>query len=324
MIIDAPIDLELTQNSGQTSQPPWKKTNDSYSDLVYINNNPAIFNVMQSGKNIDFSYTGNVTEDTAVEKLKEIYDLDFDLNKFYRYLDSYDELKDMAKFCNGLRLFQAKDPFECVISSICSANNSIKRWTKSISDMKVKWGRNFNNHYSFPDVKIFNDLFLFLDSDPQLIDYTLESINRTLRNEFSNQIQPVKNPSCLSKIEIEQDGALLFSFSIKENNIIKEEKPVFYNSPFNNVFLIDNPFVLDNLSSRSFFPKFYSDDTSFFFNSILNHEDKLKQLLLKKNDITIFEQVILDKQLKLIKNQLNKILPGNYEFSDELYKGILR
>ena len=83
MIIDAPIDLELTQNSGQTSQPPWKKTNDSYSDLVYINNNPAIFNVRQSGENIYFSYTGNVTEDAAVEKLKEIYDLDFDLDKFY-------------------------------------------------------------------------------------------------------------------------------------------------------------------------------------------------------------------------------------------------
>lgn len=168
MIIDAPIDLELTQNSGQTSQPPWKKTNDSYSDLVYINNNPAIFNVMQSGKNIDFSYTGNVTEDTAVEKLKEIYDLDFDLNKFYRYLDSYDELKDMAKFCNGLRLFQAKDPFECVISSICSANNSIKRWTKSISDMKVKWGRIYNNHFSFPDIKIFNNLYL--DDEEELFE----------------------------------------------------------------------------------------------------------------------------------------------------------
>lgn len=160
MIIDEPIDLELTQSSGQTSQPPWKKINDSYSDLVCINNKPAIFNVSQSGENIDFSYTGNVTEDAAVEKLREIYDLDFDLNKFYRYLDSYDELKDMAKFCNGLRLFQAKDPFECVISSICSANNSIKRWTKSISDMKVKWGRIYENYYSFPDIEIFNSLYL--------------------------------------------------------------------------------------------------------------------------------------------------------------------
>ena len=167
MIINALIDLELTQSSGQTSQPPWKKIIDSYSDLVCINNNPTIFNVKQSGENIDFSYTGNVTEDVAVKKVKEIYDLDFDLNKFYRYLDNYDELKDMAKFCNGLRLFQAKDPFECIISSICSANNSIKRWTKSISDMKFKWGRNFNNYYSFPDTKTLNNIFL--DDEEELL-----------------------------------------------------------------------------------------------------------------------------------------------------------
>lgn len=160
MIIDAPIDLELTQSSGQTSQPPWKKTNDSFSDLVCIDGNPSIFNVKQYGENIDFSYTGNVTEDVAIKKVKEIYDLDFDLNKFYRYLEGYEELKDMAKFCNGLRLFQAKDPFECIISSICSANNSIKRWTKSITDMKINWGRNFNNYYSFPSPEKFNNILL--------------------------------------------------------------------------------------------------------------------------------------------------------------------
>ena len=168
MIINALIDLELTQSSGQTSQPPWKKIIDSYSDLVCINNNPTIFNVKQSGENIDFSYTGNVNEDVAVNIVKEIYYLVFDLNKFYRYLDNYDELKDMAKFCNGLRLFQAKDPFECIISSICSANNSIKRWTKSISDMKFKWGRNFNNYYSFPTPKNFNEILL--DDEEELLN----------------------------------------------------------------------------------------------------------------------------------------------------------
>ena len=160
MIIKAPIDLKLTQSSGQTSQPPWKEINDSYSDLICINNNHSIFNVKQSGEYIDFSYTGNVSENQAVSKVKEIYDLDFDLNKFYRFLESYDELKEMSKFCSGLRLFQAKDSFECIISSICSANNSIKRWTKSINDMKIKWGRNFNNYYSFPDTKIFNEIYL--------------------------------------------------------------------------------------------------------------------------------------------------------------------
>ena len=167
MIIKAPIDLELTQISGQTSQPPWINVNDSYSDLVFVEDEPSIFNLCQNGDYVDFNYTGNISENQAIEKVKKIYDLDFDLDKFYRYLSGFDELKDMSKFCNGLRLFYAKDPFECIISSICSANNSIKRWTKSVSDMKYKWGRNFNNYYSFPDTNTFNDIFL--DDEEELL-----------------------------------------------------------------------------------------------------------------------------------------------------------
>ena len=160
MIIDSPIDLELTQISGQTSQPPWICKNGVYSDLVCVDGEASIFNVSQKGKYLDFNYSGNITKNQAIENVKKIYDLDFDLLKFYDYLDNQEELSEMSKFCEGLRLFQAKNPFECIISSICSANNSIKRWTKSISDMKMKWGCNFNNYYSFPDIKTFNNLYL--------------------------------------------------------------------------------------------------------------------------------------------------------------------
>ena len=85
---------------------------------------------------------------------------DFDLNKFYKYLSGYDELKDMPEFCNGLRLFKAKDPFECIVSSITSANNSIARWTKSMRDLKNKWGENYNNFHLFPTVQRVQDAFL--------------------------------------------------------------------------------------------------------------------------------------------------------------------
>ena len=160
MIIKTPIDLELTQLSGQTSQPPWKKIEDSYKEVIAVDGKPVLFDVKQSGDYLDFNFTGEVNENEAISKLKYIYDLDFDLNKFYKYLSDYSELAEMSKFCNGLRLFLAPNPFECVISSICSANNSIKRWTKSISDMKCKWGENyFNDFYTFPDKSIISDLF---------------------------------------------------------------------------------------------------------------------------------------------------------------------
>lgn len=160
MIIKAPIDLELTQISGQTSQPPWIRVEDSFKQVIPVNGKPAIFDVRQSGNFIDFSYAGDVTERDAISKLRYIYDLDFNLDKFYRYLSNHSELAEMSEFCNGLRLFLAPDPFECVISSICSANNSIKRWTKSASDIKEKWGNEYNGFYTFPSPETLKGVFL--------------------------------------------------------------------------------------------------------------------------------------------------------------------
>ena len=77
----------------------------------------------------------------------------------------------MSEFCSGLRLFLASNPFECIISSICSANNSIKRWTKSIRDMKVKWGNNcFNDYYTFPDKSDFQDIYEDEEEESLLCD----------------------------------------------------------------------------------------------------------------------------------------------------------
>lgn len=160
MIIKAPIDLRLTQMSGQTSQPPWREVDGFFREVVIVNDEPVLFDVKQSGEYLDFNFTGNISKKEAISQLNHIYDLDFDLNKFYKYLSSQAELNEMSEFCNGLRLFLAKDPFECIISSICSANNSIKRWTKSISDMKEKWGNNyFDNFYTFPDKSLIQDLY---------------------------------------------------------------------------------------------------------------------------------------------------------------------
>ena len=150
MIIKTPINLELTQLSGQTSQPPWNFSNDYYSNVVLVDGKPVIFNVKQVDEFIDFKFEGEISRMNAVSRLNYIFDLDYDLDKFYRYLSNHAELADMSKFCNGLRLFLASDPFECVVSSISSANNSIKRWTKSVLDIRQKWGNQYGNYYMFP------------------------------------------------------------------------------------------------------------------------------------------------------------------------------
>lgn len=166
MIIKKPIDLDLTQMSGQTSQPPWCEVDGTFSNVVNVKGNPVIFNVRQSGEFLDFDFEGNISQKEAVSKLSYIFDLDFDLDKFYKYLSNHAELAEMSKFCNGLRLFLAPDPFECIISSICSANNSIKRWTKSVSQIKQNWGNQHGDYYTFPQS---NDLLnVYLDDEEEL------------------------------------------------------------------------------------------------------------------------------------------------------------
>ena len=174
MIIKSPIDLELTQLSGQTSQPPWRKCGDSYSEVVNVNDKPVIFSVKQSDEFLDFDFKGDISSDEAISKLTYIYDLDFDLDNFYKYLNDHAELSEMSRFCNGLRLFLAPDPFECVISSICSANNSIKRWTKSVSDIKQNWGNRHGDYYTFPKS---NDLAkVYLDEEDEFNSSDIQDI----------------------------------------------------------------------------------------------------------------------------------------------------
>ena len=168
MIIDSLIDLDLTQTSGQTSQPPWIKSGDVFSQIVMVGEKPVVFNAKQSGEYLDFDFKGDITQNEALSTMKYIYDLDFDLDKFYKYLSNHAELAEMSSFCRGLRLFLAPDPFECIISSICSANNSIKRWTKSISDIKCRWGCEYDGFHTFPSIFDFSDIFLDDDEESDL------------------------------------------------------------------------------------------------------------------------------------------------------------
>lgn len=180
MIVEAPIDLELTQMSGQTSQPPWREVDGTFSNVVNFGDNPVVFNVKQSGEFLDFSYSGDISEKQAIDKLNYIFDLEFDLDKFYKYLSNRAELAEMPEFCNGLRLFLAPDPFECIISSICSANNSIKRWTKSVSQIKQNWGNQHGDYHTFPKSNVL--LNVYLDDEDELNLSNISDISMCTNN----------------------------------------------------------------------------------------------------------------------------------------------
>lgn len=182
------VNLKLTQESGQTSQAPWHFESNYFEEMIYLNdfktksgdliNLPVLLKLSQNENDINnFQLVyeipsklaiQNIFEFSSIEKeikkeIARIYDLNFYLAKFYDYLANDEKLAPSIDFCNGLRLFLAKDPFECIISSICSANNSIARWTKSISKIKVNWGEKVEfpsgTFYSFPKPSDFMNFY---------------------------------------------------------------------------------------------------------------------------------------------------------------------
>lgn len=213
------FDLRLTLNSGQTSQPPWVLENNKYCEVLKFDDTDVLVEISQESLNDDLIVSCYSECDIDVENVRKkifyIFDLDYDITEVYDFLDENKELNDVYKFNKGLRLFKAQFPYECIISSICSANNSIKRWTKSITDIKMAYGDEilFNNrkYHLFPEEKVFLNI---PDSDDGLksfgvgyrSSYMLNSTKKIIDEvDFHNKINKCSYSEAFDKI-IELDG----------------------------------------------------------------------------------------------------------------------
>lgn len=168
-------------------------------------------------------------------------------------------------------------------------------------------------------IEILNKLFADIQKDPELIAYARESINQTLRLEFANQIQPVSAPDSISRIELSDNDSVYFCFSVANNNVVNDGAPAFISSPFKKVYLIDNPFVLDDIYSRRSIRGFDIDDADTILNPnrICSHNNKLKAALRSRKPLSVFEQNVLSESLAEINEQFNRVIPGTFEFTSD-------
>ncbi len=159
------LNIPLTLNSGQTSQPAWREADNFFQELVLIKGSPCLLKISHQPNTkypviVRVSSRDEIPVEEIKDKVSEIFDLNFDLTSFYEFLKGDPRLAPTINFCSGLRLFKAHDPFECIISSISSANCSIIRWTRSIRDIKQKWGQCYHfssgTFYTFPSPAILS------------------------------------------------------------------------------------------------------------------------------------------------------------------------
>lgn len=166
---------------------------------------------------------------------------------------------------------------------------------------------------------MLEQLFADLDKDIGLIDYARESINQTLRIEFANQVQPVRASVPHSKIELSSVDATFFNITLVDNNIVNDGTPVFFSSPYRKVYLVDDPFVLDDISNWRMYRGVERPETETILNTsrIYSHNYKLRSALRRGNRLSVFEQTVLDGSLKFVKTKIDQIIPGTFEFSSD-------
>lgn len=234
--IKGPINLDLTINSGQTSQMPWFKEEDSYKQLITVKNMPCLVRISENEDELIINYNSfdKINKKDVKDKINYIFNLDFDLNKLYEYLENNSKLSKTTQFCEGLRLFLANDPWEAIVSSISSANNSILRWTKSNLDMRKMFGTDYTfdneTYYSFPDITTMVELPLIGDCGRDLRacglgyrdKYIIESakiissidLNKFFKLDYLNAFKEIsKLPGVGPKVA---DCILLYGFNFQE------------------------------------------------------------------------------------------------------------
>lgn len=167
-------------------------------------------------------------------------------------------------------------------------------------------------------LETLEDLFEKLDCDSQLIDYARSNISETLKVEFQGQIQPLIADLEKSSIIVE-NSKICFYFDIKNNDIVNNNEPVYFDSTIKKTFFVDNPFILDT-GAFTREPEVYitnnNDDNFFNRHRILPHDVKLKSFL-RSDDTSIFESNILERQFKEINSKINEIISGDFEFTND-------
>jgi len=153
-----------------------------------------------------------------------------------------------------------------------------------------------------------------LESDPELLEYTKKSIGRALSSEFHGQIGPVRHPGLSSSIVLRNGSGQCFTLEIENNSIVNGAEDVFTRSPYDNVLLIDNPFVLSDIdyyTART--PNRFQDDSWFYEETKHNHNTRLASAIKAAfNPPSIIEESALEKKLEPLKQKIDAVVPGRF------------
>lgn len=139
----------------------------------------------------------------------------------------------------------------------------------------------------------------------------LKLTDNIFKKEFNNQISNMNNylESSLTLTIKDRDT----KYVIENNKVVQIEGA---SELEHTCVYIDNPFVLEELPSLSYFQ--YLDSMYISSNNTETHKNSLIQHLMKENDTDIINQIKVDDKLSEIYKKINTIAPGQLENNKEI------
>ena len=134
-----PLDLTATLESGQafrwrrqepnrTGQEPW------FCGVVFGN----VVMVRQTPEGIEFRCAPD-DESKLAPLLRDYMGLADDLQAVYRAIGTDDHMREATDRYRGMRILR-QEPWECLVSFICSANSNIRRISTNVEDLSDTFG----------------------------------------------------------------------------------------------------------------------------------------------------------------------------------------
>ena len=152
--IDQPFDLAASLESGQAHRWAYPKAGDNgwYTGVI----RGDLVRIRQTDKAVEFQCAPSSEADMAT-RLASYFRLDDDIEAIYADINRNDEtMAAIVSRYRGLRLLR-QEPWECLVSYICSASNNVEGTQRNVEDMSKAFGSKLAldgcQRYTFPSPK---------------------------------------------------------------------------------------------------------------------------------------------------------------------------
>ncbi|MBR9675730.1 hypothetical protein GOV05_01845 [Candidatus Woesearchaeota archaeon] len=154
-----------------------------------VNHKDVLFVIKQKKDKLSFSK--NVTE----KFIKDFFRLDDDLISIYKKISTDPYIIEAINKYWGMRLIR-QDPWECLVSYICSSASNIPKIQKNVESLSKYFGRPItcNNYtsYSFPEINTLNDFDKILGSKTGYRAKFLYEVNHLVSTAYFEKLKKEK------------------------------------------------------------------------------------------------------------------------------------